>query len=219
MTPDIDRAAIAAAQTLLEHNISAAPIAPLPILKSIPRVFVVSFTEIAAQTGLDRNSAVMLMGPECQDAQTFVSELDGQLHYFVAYNQRLPFYLLQRGLARELGHIVLGHDGSRPDDVRAAEALYFARHLLCPRPLVRLIQSRGVDLTLETVGNLTGCYERCMIGIRKTPGAHVPADLNRRVSALFSDYVDNFLNFHRVISQEDVSPHADFGTYMDNYMD
>lgn len=219
MTPDIDRAAIAACHTLLEYDISAAPIAPLPILKSLPRVFVVSFTEIAAQTGLDRNSMVMMLGPENQDAQTFVSELDGQLHYFVAYNQRLPFYLLQRGLARELGHIVLGHDGTRPEDVRATEALYFARHLLCPRPLIRLLQSRGVDLTMETVGNLTGCYERCMMGIRKTPGAHVPADLNRLVSALFSDYLDNYLNFHRVISHDDASARADFGTYMDNYMD
>ena len=219
MTPDIDRAAIAACRILLDYDISAAPIAPLPILKSLPRVIVVSFTEIAAQTGLDRNSMVMMLGPENQDAQTFVSELDGQLHYFVAYNQRLPFYLLQRGLARELGHIVLGHDGTLPEDVRAAEALYFARHLLCPRPLIRLIQSRGVDLTMETVGNLTGCYERCMIGIRNTPGAHVPADLNRLVSALFYDYIENFLNFHSVISQSDPSPLADFGTFMDNYIE
>lgn len=219
MTPDIDRAAIAACHTLLKYDISAAPIAPLPILKSMPRVFVVSFTEMAAQTGLDRKSMVMMMGPENQDAQTFVSSIDGELHYFVAYNQRLPFYLLQRGLARELGHIVLDHDGTRPEDVRAAEAQCFARHLLCPRPLIRMIQSRGVDLTLETLGNLTGCYERCMIGIRKTPGAHVPADINRLVAVQFYDYIENFLNFYSVISHDDTSALADFGTYMDNYMD
>ena len=219
MMPDIDRAAIKAAETLIEHNITAAPIMPMPILKATPRVFVVSFTEMAEQTGLDRNRMVMMCGAENQDAITFVHDQNGELHYFVAYNQRLPFYLLQRGLARELGHIVLGHDGSRPEDVRAAEAVTFARHLLCPRPLIRLIQSHGIDLTIETVGNLTGCYERCMVGIRKSPGAHVPAELNRKVADLFTDYVDNFLNFHRIISQEDVSAHADFGTYMDNYMD
>ena len=219
MTPDIDRAAAMAAETLLNYRITTAPIMPMPILKAIPRVFVVSFTEMAEQTGLDRSRMVMMFGEQNQDALTFVHEQEGQLHYFVAYNQRLPFYLLQRALARELGHIVLGHDGSRPDDVRMTEAIYFARHLLCPRPLIRLIQSRGVDLTLETVGNLTGCYERCMIGIRKTPGAHVDPDLNRRVASQFADYVDNFLNFHRIICQEDASAHADFGTYMDNYME
>lgn len=72
-------------------------------------------------------------------------------------------------------------------------------------------------LTMEVVGNLTGCYERCMIGIRNTPGAHVPPELNRAVKELFSDYIENFLNCREILTEGDVTSVADFGTYMDNY--
>ena len=218
MKPDIDRAAIRALETIIDHNITAAPVMPLPILKSIPNVFVVSYTEMAEQTGLGRESMLESFGETNQDACTFVQQNGGELHYFVAYNQRLPFYLLQRGLARELGNILLGHDGHLPEDVRLEEAIYFSRHLLCPRPLIHMIQESGIELTLETVGNLTGCYERCVAGMRKTPGAHVPAELNRKVRDQFSNYVRNFLNFHRVAGQfEDASALADFGSFMDGY--
>ena len=218
MTPDIDRAAIKAAETIIQFDITAAPVSPLPILKKLPNVFVVSFTEMAEQTGLGRDDMLTMFGEASQDASTFVQEVAGDLHYFVAYNQRLPFYLLQRGLARELGNIVLGHDGSLPEDVRLEEATYFSRHLLCPRPLIHMLEESGVELTLETVGNLTGCYERCMAGIRKTPGARVPSELNRKVRDQFSGYVSNFLNFHRIAGRfEDASAPADFGTYMDGY--
>ena len=217
-TPDIDRAASKAAETLIEYDITAAPVAPLPILKKIPNVFVVSYTEMAEQTGLGRDDMLTMFGETNQDACTFVQDIGGDLHYFVAYNQRLPFYILQRGLARELGNIVLGHDGSLPEDVRLEEATFFARHLLCPRPLIRMLEESGIDLTLETVGNLTGCYERCMAGIRKTPGARVPAALNRKVRDQFSNYVHNFLNFHRIAGRfEDESALADFGSFMENY--
>ena len=218
MTPDIDRAAIKAAETIIEYDITAAPVMPLPILQKKPNVLVVSYTEIAEQTGLGRESMLESFGETNQDACTFVQQNNGELYYFVAYNQRLPFYLLQRGLARELGNIVLGHDGHLPEDVRHKEATFFARHLLCPRPLIHMLEESGIDLTLETVGNLTGCYERCMAGIRKTPGARVPAELNRKVRDQFSGYVSNFLNFHRIAGRfEDASALADFGTFMDNY--
>ena len=148
---------------------------------------------------------------------TTVCNHGGRLVYIVAYNQRLPFYMLQRGLARELGHIVLHHDGSRPEDVRAEEALVFARHLICPRPLVKALQENLSPLTMETFGNVTGCYERCLLGIKKTPGAHVPAELNRIVRDQFAEYISNFLNCHAILTNGDITGEADFGTFMDNY--
>ena len=125
--------------------------------------------------------------------------------------------MVQRALARELGHIVLGHDGSRPEEVRTAEALCFAQHLLCPRPLLYAIQEAGVPLTLEVVGNVTGCYERCMAGMRKFPGVRVPAELNRAVRDLFSEYINNFLAFQPFLTWDDRSAIADFGSFMEGY--
>lgn len=217
MTPDFEKAAIKATETLIKFHVNSAPVLPLPILKSIPGVLVVSYAEAAESIGIERKNLVTLFGIENQDAATFVQEISGRLCYFVVYNQRLPFYMLQRSLARELGHIILGHDGSRPDEVRQAEAVAFARHLLCPRALVRALTDAGLSVTVEMLGNVTGCFERCLSGIRKTPGVLVPAGLNRQVRDLFADYVHNFVNFQAVVSGDDESPVADFGTFMDLY--
>ena len=217
MTPDYESAALRATETLIRHQISAAPIEPLPMLKAIPGVFVVSFTEMAAGMDQDRESLLHQFGANHMDAVTYGQEINGQFLYFVAYNQRLPFYMLQRALAREMGHMLLGHDGSRPEAVREEEALCFARHLICPRPLIRAVMEAGVPMSIETVGNITGCYEQCLKGIRRTPGAHVPADLNRLLKEQFADYVKNLLAFQSVLPPDDSSAPADFGTYMDLY--
>ena len=64
---------------------------------------------------------------------------------------------------------------------------------------------------------MTGCYERCLQGMRKEPGAHVPAELNRKIHFQFADYINNFLDYESYLYQSDESSLADFGTYMDNY--
>ena len=217
MTPDYQAAAMKATETIIEHKISAAPVVPMPILKSMRGVLVLSYEEMARHVGVDRSNAVLAFGASNQDASTTVSEINGKLRYVVVYNQRLSFYLLQRALARELGHIVLGHDGSRPESVRQEEALCFARYLLCPRPVIHAIQEAGICLTNEMIGNITGCYERCMRDIRKTPGVHIPAELNRRVREQFSDYIASFIDYQSFVAVEDESAPADFGTFMDNY--
>lgn len=217
MQPDMETAAIKAYETILSYGISAAPVDPMPILKKTPGVFVVTFAEMALRAGVDRDSLLAGFSSENRDVITVIDAAADYPRYIVAYNQRLPFYMLQRGLARELGHIILGHDGTRPDDVRNAEALTFARHLLCPRPLIHALREHDVPLTMEIVGNLTGCYERCMIGIRNTPGAKVPAQLNRAVKKQFASYINNFLRCKDILVEGDVTSPADFGTFMDNY--
>ena len=217
MTPDYERAAAAAMETLAKHNITTAPVDPLPVFKRTPGVLVLSFTEMSRQLGMDRNNLLTSFETENHDAVTSVHLNDGKLRYLVTYNQRLPMYLLQRALARELGHIVLGHDGSRPEDVRMAEAYCFAYHFLCPRPLIHAIRHSGLPFTVEMLGAMTGCYERCLQGMRKTPAVHVPADLNRRVRDLFADYISNFLDYESYLSKSDESMLANFGTYMDGY--
>ena len=217
MTPDYERAAIAATEMLIKHGINTAPVLPLPIFKRTPGVLVLSFTEMSGRIGMDRDNLVSMFDTEQHDAVTSTHFENGKLRYLVTYNQRLPLYLLQRALARELGHIVLGHDGSRPEEVRMAEAYCFAHHLLCPRPLLRAVLDSDIPLTVEVLGAMTGCYERCLQGMRKTPAVHVPADLNRQIRDQFADYLSNFLDFESHLSKTDESMLANLGTYMDGY--
>lgn len=217
MTPSLDRAATAATETLIKYQIASAPIDPLPILKSLSGVLVVSFAEMAVSIGQSRSSVINAIDAENRDVLTSVRRVGDKLHYLVAYNQRMPFYMLQRSLARELGHIVIGHDGSLPEDVRQQEALCFARHLLCPRPLIMSMKDAGLPITIETFGNITGCYERCLVGIRQTPGVHVPPDLNRLARVQFTDYVSNFIDCRSLMVGDDNSGLVDFGTFMDGY--
>lgn len=217
MTPDYDAAATKAYETLILHKVSFAPVSPLPILKTMHGVLVLTFAEMSSAVGLDRHEVISSFAPDNRDVVTSVNVVDGKLHYLVAYNQRLPFYMLQRALARELGHIVLQHDGTRPEDMRMEEAFCFARHLLCPRPLIKALQDAIHPLTIETVGNITGCYERCLAGMRRTPGVHVPAELNRLVKDLFADYISNFLDCREILTNNDITGVADFGSFMDNY--
>ena len=217
MTPNFDLAATKAAEILIRYGINSAPVDPVPIFKKAPGFNVVTFTEMSRTLGMDRRDLLSSFSSENHDAVSSVHLKDGKKHYLVAYNMRLPQYIIQRALAREMGHIVLGHDGSLPEDVRNAEALCFAQHLLCPRALIHAIQDAGVKITVEVLGNTTGCYERCLIGMRHTPATHVPQNLNRQIREQFSDYIDDFLDFQTYLSREDDSMIANFGTFMDGY--
>lgn len=218
MTPDYLNAAIKATETLIKYGISSAPVSPLPILKKIPGVIVVSYESMSNAVDQDRQCVISLFGEKNQDAFTSVNiHPDGRKHYLVTYNQRLSLVFVQRALARELGHIILGHDGTRPEDVRNEEALCFAHHLLCPRPLIHTIQATGLRLTKEVLGNVTGCYDYCLSCLRKTPGVSVPAELNRKVRDQFKSYFMNLFEFQRYASLKDGSALADLGTFMNGY--
>lgn len=217
MNPDFDRAATAAAEILIKYGISTAPVDPIPIFKKADGFNVVTFTEMSHMVGVDRIDLLSSFDASNHDAVSSVYLKNGKKHYLVAYNMRLPQYLVQRALAREMGHIVLGHDGSLPQDVRNAEALCFAHHLLCPRALIHALQESGAKITTEVLGNTTGCYERCLIGMRREPATHVPAELNRQIRHQFAEYISEFLDFQSFLSQDDDSMIANFGTFMDGY--
>ena len=215
--PDYEKAATKAAEILVQYRISSAPVLPLQILNSLPGVLVRSFTEFADEAGLDRKELVSMYGSEAQDAVTYSRLINGKQFYIVAYNQRIPFYMLQLSLARELAFIVLDTENSRHEEPRMSEALCFTRHLLCPRPLISSLMAVGFPLTVESVGSLTGCYGRCLAGIRETPGAHVASGLNRLIRQQFASFVENLAAFGSIVSGHDDSPPADFGTFMDDY--
>lgn len=217
-TPDYQRAATKAAETLVNYKIITMPVMPLLILKQLPNTVFLSYAEISHRNYMDRNDLLSMMGDANYDAITYVDlETGTEPLYIVAYNQRLPYYMIQRALARELGHIVLGHDGSRPESVRNDEAKAFAYHLLCPRGMISALRDFGIPVTVEVLGTITGCYERCLAGMRKMPGVDVPAELNRKVKEQFSMYLESFMPFQKYLSKDDESAIVDFGTYMDGY--
>lgn len=216
MQPDFETAALRAVETLIANNVHTSPIAPLPFLKRTPGVLVNSFTETAHEVGMDRSDLLSLLATDHFDAVTSAMPAEDGLHYFVAYNQQLPFYLLQRAVARELGHILLRHDGSRPEDVRMAEAHFFACHLLCPRPLFSAVQETGIVLSADLICNMTGCDRFGLSVLKSFPGAHVPAELNRKLKDQFFDYAASIHDYYIRKTPADSAP-ADLGTYMDHY--
>ena len=122
MKPDYDRAAAKAAEI---RAVTGDDVNPLQILEGMD-VSVVSFSEMSKKTNVARKTICDLK----KDAVTCVYMKDGKPHYMIAYNKRLAPETIRFALAREMAHIVLGHDGSLPDWTRAEEAICFARNLL-----------------------------------------------------------------------------------------
>lgn len=217
MTPDFNRAATLAMETLINNSITETPVDSLSILLKYPGVRVISFTKFAAQAGIDRHDLIPLFG-ECQDAATFNLDMNIEgVEYVVVYNMRLPYEIIWRGVARELGHIVLGHNGvTRPSDVRLAEAACFAHHLISPRPILKMLQDK-IPLTLNVLTATTGCSDDCVEEMRRIPGARVPAGLNRKVRNLFERGISEYISFYKASQKVDRSPVIDLGAFMDNY--
>ena len=211
---DHEAPAMKAMETLIKHRVTVMPVLPMSILQAMPNVLLVSFTEMADKSGVDRNSMAALFGAQSQDVIGYYS---GGV-YYVAYNQRLPYYMLQRAMARELGHIMLRHnDADIPDDAKTKEALYFSRYLLCPRPLLKMLFDEDIPISVETLGNITGLYGRSLAGIRETTGAHVPARMNQIIRAQFAGYVHSIADYMRSMVADNIITQQHFGTFMDNY--
>ena len=217
MKPDFDRAAVAAMRVLVENRVTETPVDPLQILLKCPGVRVLSFAKMANEANVERDELIPLFASN-QDAATFrLGAQIGDVEYVVVYNARLPLEIIWRGIARELGHVVLGHDGqTRSAEVRRAEALCFAHHLLCPRPVIRLLEE-ALPLSMDVLSDTTGCVDECVYEMRDLPGARVPAALNRQVRDLFARGIGEYIRFRRASSKADRSPLIDIGTYMENY--
>lgn len=217
MTPDFEKAALKATETLIRYNIGTAPIDALPIIKNTSGVLVKTFSEISEEKNIARKDIIDTLGCKNQDAITTVLIDGSDLKYVVAYNRMLSAGIVNRALARELGHIILGHDGTRPEKVRQEEAKCFAHHLLAPRALIHALQASNIRLTTEVLGNITGFYDYCLSCIRKQPSVVVPAELNRKVRDQFMPYIKNLFEYQRYASIKDGSALADLGAYMEGY--
>ena len=112
MNPNYETAAAKAYDTRTQFRLSD----PLQILRQLSNVLVISFS-----------SSDM---PIDQDAFTCV---DGN-KFIIFYNGSLSPVRLRAALARELGHVILQHDGNDPEEIWDEEATCFAYHFLCPPP-------------------------------------------------------------------------------------
>lgn len=126
MKADLEKSKAQADETLSIHGRAC----PITILKRIPGVLVSSYSEISKCAGIERQKLLDMIGEHNYDAFTTARIENGKTKYLVMYNKQMPCYVIRFALARELGHIMLGHDGSRPEDVRNEEAECFAEHLL-----------------------------------------------------------------------------------------
>lgn len=218
MTPDFDLAAVKAMEILIKYNVTETPIVPLPILLQYQGVRVISFAKMANEASIERDELVPLFVAN-QDAATFnLSEGIDDVRYVVVYNTRMPYEIIWRALARELGHIVLGHDGvTRPYEVRRAEAMCFAHHLLSPRPILRVLQESGLPITMNMLSDTTGCIDECVYDMQSIPGTNVPKEMNRQVRSQFERRIKEYVRFYRANHQIDRSQIIDFGTFMDGY--
>ena len=214
MIPDHNRAAIKAAETLIRYGVKTAPVSPLPILSQMDNVITVSFSELGISSGINKNDIVPLFGKN-RDAVTSIHMKDGEKFYVVAYDSMLPFNMIQRALAREMGHIVLNHTENSIENME--EATTFSHHLLCPRALLHAIMATGIRITVDLLSNLAGVFDQCLVCMRKTPGTTVPIALNRFVRTQFMPFIVNFFEFHRTVMPADGSALADFGSFMDGY--
>lgn len=213
MTPDYDNAAVRAAETLVKYGVSVAPVFPVAILEKMDNVILKPFSEMAESPGIDPCDIRIFSG-NC-GAVSSVHKWNGKSWYVVAYNNLLPHTLVQHALARELGHIVLRHGAG--NQAENEEAVCFAHHLLCPRPLIHSIQATNMRLTTDVLANLTGVFHQCLTCLRKTPGTSVPAGLNRFVRNQMMPFILNFFDYYASVHPDDGSALADFGTYMDGY--
>jgi Zn-dependent peptidase ImmA (M78 family) len=131
MEPNLKKAATKAIDTLIHFEADPADINPFIIYNQLPNVVLVSCDE-------DQNVSYLcefLSSDKNRDAVTLVNKEDGTLRYIVVYDPNLPPYKLRFALARELGHVILEHDGSNHEDIWTEEANCFAYHFLCPTPL------------------------------------------------------------------------------------
>ena len=211
---DYTKAATKAAETLIKYNVCKTPVSPLPILQRMENVIVVSFEEIGSLSGIQRADVLETFG-KCKDAFSSIHTKNTNQVYIVAYNALLPFNMLQRALAREMGHIVLNHTERTQENEKEAQC--FAQHLLCPRAMIHAMQAISLRITEDLIGNLTGIYQQYLVDLRRTPGVNVNEQLNRFVRSQFMPFILNFYEYYRDVMPQDGSALVDFGTYMDNY--
>lgn len=143
MTPNYNRAAAKAYQTLLALRISALPIDPLMILHQCKNTAVHTYEEVMPRFGVRDPQYFKSMVMERKDALTVRRDQGGRIVYEMFYDARANPRRMRYTIAHELGHILLNHRMEEPWEEREAD--YFASQLLAPRPVFNVLAAYGYD--------------------------------------------------------------------------
>lgn len=150
MTPDYENAALKAIQTVCAYNLDPYNTDPLFILKKLGNVRLISYgiSEIN-EAGFYCNEE--MFSKNDNEAFSLVNNNNGQLQYIVIYDQSKSPVKLHFALARELGHVILSHDGTTPEEIWLEEANCFAYHFLCPLPLLHKIKEESKQVNFRPI--------------------------------------------------------------------
>ena len=132
MKPNIRKAAAKAIKTLVDNGMDSANPDPMLVLKKLHNVLLMPSPDQAEVEHLRE----FILVEKDQDAFTLVDNENGNLRYIVVYKPDAPSFSLRLALAKELGHVILQHDGNEPEEVWMEEASCFAHHFLCPLGLI-----------------------------------------------------------------------------------
>ena len=128
MIPDLKKAAEQGEFAIYKFKVNLNDIDPLPILEALPNVLLISYDSSYEPISIPNP----MFASDNLDSFTLVNKKDGKLQYIIVYNQSISRERLRLALARELGHVILQHDGTNPEFVWNEEASCFAHHFLCP---------------------------------------------------------------------------------------
>lgn len=145
MRPDYRRAAEKATETFSQYKMDADNIEPLRILRKLDNVMLVEYSISEMVDGIDFPDSTVTLDSD-KDAVTLVNRINGKLKYITIYNRKVSVERLTLALARELGHVILEHDGNTPEFVWLEEANCFAHHFLCPLSLIKPVKEKTVKI-------------------------------------------------------------------------
>ena len=214
---DCTTAATQAARALIKFGISRTPIYPQQILQASDRATIISFGNASEIERVVRTNALFTQEHgELVWTSPILNE-DRSEHYLFTVNRTAPMGRLKLALAVELGHIYLGHGFNIIGSEKATkEAECFAIHLIFPRPLIRLLQERGLVLTKESFSRIFGDCEWCLDSILHARSVRVSPELNRLVKEQFTPYVDRLEDIG-VFLIETKGDELDLSRYMEGY--
>ena len=214
---DCTTAATQAARALIKFNISRTPIYPQQILQASKYATMISFgdkSEIERVVGT--NALITQEHEDLVWTSALVAE-DKTEHYLFTVNRYAPMGKLKLAIAVELGHIYLGHGFNMMGSEKATmEAECFAIHLIFPRPLIKLLQERGVVLTKEMFSRIFGDCEWCLDSIIQSKPVRISPELNRLVKEQFTPYVDR-LDDIGIFMIDKQGEELDLSRYMKGY--
>jgi hypothetical protein len=182
--PDYHRATRNAYRTLIATGIDNLPVDVTAICKRCRNTMVLSFNEV--RDLLCEEDFEPLDGPS-RLAFTLRRTIEDQVHYLILWNDEEMSRnsgLYRFSMAHELAHIVMKH-GDGADYVAELEANCFAQHLLCPRPVLDVLQPADY---LE-ISYLCGVSRSAALAVRNSlrqENRYVDPDMWNKIFAAFN---------------------------------